>query len=70
MAAFRGPLVLLVIAMLTYGVRRDRGLSTRLTVVVAVVAAMVLSATTAYVGWGAYQQQRAERDACTPSTDC
>lgn len=64
------PLALLAIALLAYGIRRDRGRPTRAAVAVAAACALVLAVTTAVAGWGAYEQRRAEQDACTPSADC
>lgn len=70
LAVFWGPLALLITALLAYGIRRDRVRSTRIPVAVAVVCVLVLTVTAVVVGWGVYQQQGAERDACTPCTDC
>lgn len=65
-----GPLLVLTAAVLTYGISRDRGRSTRPAVVAACLAALVLTTTTVLVAWGSFQQQRAEQEACAPSTDC
>ena len=68
--AFWGLLAILAAALLTYGIRRDQERPVRAVTVVAILCSVVLLAATAFFGWGAYQQQRAESDACQPSTDC
>lgn len=57
-------------AVLTYGIRRDQERPARAVLVVALTCSLALLAATAVFGWVAYQQQRAEADACQPRTDC
>lgn len=68
--AFWGVLGVLVVALLTFGIRKDRKRPVRAVAVFALVWSLLLVGAAAFVGWGAYQQQRAERDACEPLPDC
>jgi drug/metabolite transporter (DMT)-like permease len=67
---FWAPLLLLIAAVFLYGIRRDQDRPAGVVVAVAGLCVLVLTVTTGLVGWGAYQQQRAEQDACTPSSEC
>jgi type VI protein secretion system component VasK len=67
---FWGLLAILAVALLTYGIRRDQKRPVKAVGAVALVCSLLLVGAAAFVGWGAYQQQRAESNSCEPLSDC